>query len=113
MLFRSGRIIRRHPEEDSAEELKRRQMADKVGFDAYAVTREVSDPVAHAIRCLLDHMQAMDHKVETMGKALCEIKPSYCDEQLPELKSEDFEAVDDSGGVRMGDDKDRRNESVK
>ncbi|GAA0795343.1 serine O-acetyltransferase [Marinobacterium sediminicola] len=95
-----GRIIKRHPDEDTPEELKRQQMADKVGFDAYAVTKEVSDPVAHAIRCLLDHMQAMDHKVDTMGKALCELKPEYCDEQLPELKSEDFEAaVDDASGM--------------
>ncbi|WP_010322508.1 serine O-acetyltransferase [Marinobacterium stanieri] len=95
-----GRIIKRQPEEESPEELKRRQMADKVGFDAYAVTKEVSDPVAHAIRCLLDHMQAMDHKVDGMGKALCELKPEYCDEQLPELKSEDFEAaVDDCSGM--------------
>ena len=119
-----GRIIKRHPEEESPEELKRREMADKVGFDAYAVTREVSDPVAHAIRCLLDHMQAMDHKVDTMGKALCELKPEYCDEELPELKSEDFEAaVDDVSGMQAGesvveaasesDQKDRRNESVK
>lgn len=119
-----GRIIKRHPEEESPEELKRRQMADKVGFDAYAVTKEVSDPVAHAIRCLLDHMQAMDHKVDTMGKALCEIKPGYCDEQLPELKSSDFEAaVDDTSGMPPdagGEDatgtveaKDQRNDLVK
>ena len=120
-----GRIIKRHAEEESPEELKRRQMADKVGFDAYAVTKEVSDPVAHAIRCLLDHMQAMDHKVETMGKALCELKPGYCDEQLPELKSEDFEAaVDDTSGMpsnmaagentaSSGDTNARQNKSVK
>jgi|SRR5690554_1698255 len=101
-----GRVIRRHPEEDSPEEQKRRQMADKVGFDAYAVTREVSDPVAHAIRCLLDHMQAMDHKVETMGKALCELKPGYCNEELPELKSEDFEAaVDDPESLRSSNER--------
>ncbi|MBA4503503.1 serine O-acetyltransferase [Marinobacterium marinum] len=121
-----GRIIKRQPEEVTPEEQKRREMADKVGFDAYAVTREVSDPVAHAIRCLLDHIQAMDHKVETMGKVLCELKPNYCDEQLPELKSSDFEAaVDDAGSVLSGDAaveevaassgaaKDRGNESVK
>jgi len=96
-----GRVIRHQPEEDSPQEQKRRQMADKVGFDAYAVSREVSDPVAHAIRCLLDHLQAMDHKVETMGKVLCELKPSYCDEELPALKPADFEAaVDDPETLR-------------
>jgi serine O-acetyltransferase len=101
-----GRIIRRHSEEDSPEEQKRRQMADKVGFDAYAATRDVSDPVAHAIRCLLDHMLAMDHKVEVMGKALCELKPGYCNEELPELKSEDFEAaVDDPESLRSSNER--------
>lgn len=86
-----GRIVRR-AEEDASEE-QRRQMADKVGFDAYGVTNEVSDPVAHAIGCMLDHLQAMDKRMDKMGSVLCELRPEYCDEQLPELKKEDFEGA--------------------
>jgi serine O-acetyltransferase len=91
-----GRVVKRseEPSEAQCEEV-RRKMADKVGFDAYAVSSEVSDPVAHAIRCLLDHLHAMDKKVDTMSQVLCQLRPEYCDERLPKLKDEDFEAAVD------------------
>lgn len=87
-----ARIVKRDQGASQCEEA-RTKIANKMGFDAYAVTEEVSDPVAHAIQCLLDHMQAMDKKVESMGQVLCELRPEYCNEELPELKDEDFEAA--------------------
>ncbi|WP_151702881.1 serine O-acetyltransferase [Nitrincola alkalilacustris] len=100
-----GRVIRR---QDTEADEQRRQMADKVGFDAYAVTREVSDPVAQAISSMLDHMHAVDRKLDTMGRVLCEIKPEYCDERLPELKEVDFEvAVDLKADVAVSDSRDK------
>lgn len=95
-----GRVVRKVSDQEAQCEEVRRRMADKVGFDAYAVTSEVSDPVAHAIRSLLDHLHAMDRKVERMGRALCEVKPEYCDERLPQLNDEDFVgAVEEADGA--------------
>lgn len=88
-----GRVVKRAPAEQHADDEKRRIMADKVGFDTYGVSQEVSDPVAHAIECLLDHLQAVDQRMEKMGSVLCELRPEYCHDQLPELKKEDFEAA--------------------
>lgn len=89
-----GRIVRRAGEATEAE-MRQQAMACKVGFDAYALTQEVSDPVAQAIRSLLDHLHAVDNKVEGMGKVLCELKPEYCNERLPELDARDFAAAVD------------------
>ncbi|WP_210397577.1 serine O-acetyltransferase [Motiliproteus sediminis] len=88
-----GRIVRQRASDDESVEAQRQAMADKIGFDAYGVTSELPDPVAHAIKSLLDHMTAVDHKIDGMCKAMADLGSDYCDERLPALKPEDFEAV--------------------
>jgi serine O-acetyltransferase len=51
------------------------------------------DPVAHAIHLLLDHMNAVESKIDRMCDSLTEQGIRSCDEELPKLKDEDFEAV--------------------
>jgi serine O-acetyltransferase len=41
-----------------------------MGFDAYGVSRDAPDPVAHAIDCMLDHIHVLDARMEKMCKAL-------------------------------------------
>ena len=41
-----------------------------MGFDAYGVSRDAPDPVAHAINCMLDHIHVMDARMEKMCKVL-------------------------------------------
>ncbi len=91
-----GRIIRKHQEADGKQQFQ--QMANKLGFDAYGVTSELPDPVAHSIKALLSHMHAVDTKIDTMCKAMEEMGVDYCSEQLPELKPEDFEGVEEDQG---------------
>ena len=62
-----GRLIQPRKEEDSAH---RKEIAEKMGFDAYGVSRDAPDPVAHAINCMLDHISVMDARMEKMCKAL-------------------------------------------
>ncbi|MEH6650750.1 MAG: serine O-acetyltransferase [Motiliproteus sp.] len=99
-----GRIVRcAQAEEDcetaetlTAEQLEQRRLvADKIGFDAYGVTSELPDPVAHAIRSLLDHMEAVDTRIETMGQAMRALGADCPEQQLPELKAADFAAVEE------------------
>ena len=54
----------------SEKEQARNAQANKMGFDAYGVTRDAPDPVAHAINCILDHTHAIDSRIEEMCKAL-------------------------------------------
>lgn len=67
-----------------------KQAAEKLGFDAYAVSADSPDPVAKAIGRLLDHMQLMDGKVASLCKEVNQMGGDVCTEQLPELKVGEF-----------------------
>lgn len=85
-----GRIIAKVDDEQAA---KRQAMAEKLGFDAYGVGQDMPDPVARAIGQLLDHLQAVDGRLEGMCKALNELGSDYCAKELPALRTEDFVGV--------------------
>ncbi|MNP15968.1 hypothetical protein D3C76_1083430 [compost metagenome] len=53
------------------------------------------DPVARAIGQLLDHVQAVDERLDGMCKALTALGSDYCAKALPELRDEDFAGVKD------------------
>jgi serine O-acetyltransferase len=92
-----GRIIPKEPEPQAKTEqqVKREAMAEKLGFDAYGVSRDMPDPVARAIGQMLDHMHAVDSRLEGMCKALSELGSDYCAKELPTLGGEDFELLKD------------------
>lgn len=81
---------------DHQQEEYRRELAEKIGFDAYGETIDMPDPIARSIYSLLDHIHAMDNKINGMCGALKELGSDFCDQELPKLKSEDFEAVDEN-----------------
>ncbi|WP_257284688.1 serine O-acetyltransferase [Endozoicomonas sp. SESOKO1] len=92
-----GRIVKR-PEVAAGSNGERRhanaeKMAEKMGFDAYAVTSEMPDPTAHAISAMLDHLHEVDSRFDTLCQVLkdngleCKVRP------LPELRKEDFAPV--------------------
>ena len=84
-----GRIVRRQSpvgEEHQA-------MARKIGFDAYAITKEMPDPTVHAINAVLEHIQAIDSRFESLCTTLKEKGVDCGDISLPELRQEDFEAM--------------------
>ena len=85
-----GRII---VKSDDEAEAKRKAIAEKLGFDAYGVSEDMPDPVARAIGQLLDHLQAMDVRVEDMGKALKSLGGEYREKELPELRQEVFDCM--------------------
>lgn len=85
-----GRIIAK---DDSDQEAKRKAMAEKLGFDAYGVSQDMPDPVSRAIGQLLDHLQAVDGRLEGMCQALTSLGSDYCAKDLPVLRDEDFIGV--------------------
>tara|TARA_B100000745_G_scaffold50422_3_gene30142 strand:- start:601 stop:1407 length:807 start_codon:yes stop_codon:yes gene_type:complete len=86
-----GHVVkkRREPAEQSNHE-----MAQKIGFDAYAATKDSPDPVAEAFHMMLDHMQAVDKKLNVMSKALNELGKD-CGGKVPELEVTDLDAGDE------------------
>ena len=101
-----GRIVRCSEGGDDCldQTIQRQKMASKIGFDAYGVTSELSDPVAHAIQALLDHMQAVDTRIEVMSRAMRLLGGDCPEQRLPELDPEDFAEVGESRAAKSGID---------
>ena len=62
-----GRMIQIKSDEHAE---RRAAVAERIGFDAYGATRDAPDPVAHAINCMLDHIHAVDEKLQSIAKGL-------------------------------------------
>lgn len=86
-----GHVVRRKKLGDSE---KRYEMAKRIGFEAYAVVENAPDPVAESIGHILEHLHAMDNKMDKMSKALESTSEDYQDEKLPEIKT----TLDEEGG---------------
>jgi serine O-acetyltransferase len=80
-----GRIVKQA--DSDAKQRQRHAIAEKMGFDAYGTSADMPDPVAHAINCMLDHIHAMDSKMEGMCGAIKELGAEIGDLYLPELES--------------------------
>ncbi len=89
-----GRIIAKL---DDEQEAKRQAIAEKLGFDAYGVTQDMPDPIARAIGQLLDHLQAVEGRLEGMCGALKALGSDYHAKDLPPLCSKDFAGVKEQG----------------
>lgn len=58
-------IVKKDPEDKSA---KREAMAKKIGFEAYAESKDMSDPVQNALDAMLDHMEKVEKELEELKK---------------------------------------------
>ncbi len=78
-----------------------KEIARKLGFDAYGATADMPDPEAHAINQMLDHLNMMDRQLKEMCQAMkahgikareleipelteCEIRSAASDDEEPE-----------------------------
>ncbi|RMG30380.1 MAG: serine O-acetyltransferase [Gammaproteobacteria bacterium] len=80
-----GRVVERGRRERIPEGT--REIARKMGFDAYGLTRDMPDPVATAIHAMLEHMHAMDRKMEEMCRGLKQLGAEVPELHLPDLGS--------------------------
>jgi serine O-acetyltransferase len=96
-----GRIVKQAASDDK--DAKRKAIAEKMGFDAYGTTSDMPDPVAHAINCMLDHIHAMDRKMEDMCGSIKEMGAEIGDLYLPEIDSCEIRSSidDDLSGERL------------
>lgn len=64
----------------------REKIANKMGFDAYGATQDMSDPVAKTVNRMLDHIHKMDERMEQMCAQMQHLGGEIDFEPLPELK---------------------------
>ena len=85
-----GRMVRPHAVPDE----RRQAIAAKMGFDAYGTTSDMPDPVATAVNGILDHIHAMDQRLEDMCRGLKQLGAEVSDLNLPGLDSCALQHVD-------------------
>jgi len=73
---------------------KRQAIAKKMGFDAYGATSDMPDPVATAVNGILDHIHAMDKRMEDMCRGLKDLGAEVADLDLPGLDSCELKHVE-------------------
>jgi len=84
-------ILKDKPEPD----LARQDFVQTIGFQAYATSPDLPDPVAQAIQVLLDHMQATDRRIDVIANSLCKLNPSFCDPKADPLSPEALAIIED------------------
>ena len=77
------------------------KIAEKYGFEPYAVSPENPDPIAHAIGKVLEHLHLMDTKVEDMCKEINKMGGDVCTKSIPSLDPKDFDDLDLSEEIRL------------
>jgi serine O-acetyltransferase len=77
-----GRVV----EAGGATDDVRREIARKLGFDAYGATPDLPDPEAHAINQMLDHIHALDRTARQLCQALREAGIEPGELCLPDLQ---------------------------
>lgn len=78
----------------TTQQKQRAQMAEKMGFDAYAISPDNPDPVASAIGKLLDHISVMDSKMQDLCTEVNRLGGDVCDKQLPDIDVVEFKEAE-------------------
>lgn len=96
-----GRVV--SPLARSASE-QRQAVAKRIGFDAYGQTDQLSDPVAHAINCILDHLQSIDEKMRMLSETF-EKQGIKVDLSVPKLEVTNLEDAESTNAAADSGDK--------
>lgn len=93
-----GRVIKGGRSE---QEGRREAMAKKLGFDAYGATKDVPDPLVHAINSILDHLHGVDDRLEAMSAMLRQAEGLH-DVDLPQMEPCKIKPLDEDGSGSEG-----------
>lgn len=101
-----GRVVQaaKNSTATSIDAQRRNKIAQKYGFDAYAVAEDNPDPVANAMGVLLDHVHLMDAKVEEMCAAIQAMGGDVCTKSLHSLTVDDFANTGIEPTVKLSDE---------
>ncbi len=82
-------VVARQSEQDR----NRQATADRIGFDAYGATKEMPDPVAHAINCMLDHIHVMDKRMDELCASIRGLGAEIADLHIGEMERCEISSV--------------------
>ncbi len=63
-----GRVMAKKSAAGEDAAAQRQAMARKIGFDAYGGSRDLPDPIQHALDSMLDHLHKVDKELEALKK---------------------------------------------
>ncbi len=75
---------------------KRKEQAKKIGFTAYGETQDSADPVAQAVNHILEHLHAVDSRINLIDGKLEQAGLAEGLDELPELDVEELSSGDDT-----------------
>jgi serine O-acetyltransferase len=84
-------VTKRHDEKAE----QRKKIADKIGFTAYAQAPDSADPVAQAVDRILEHLHAVDERINEIDVRLTDAGMAEEFEELPGLEVEKLDPQDD------------------
>jgi serine O-acetyltransferase len=96
-----GRVVAGGADE---QQQRRETIARKMGFDAYGSTRDAPDPVAHAINSMLDHIHAMDKRLEDMCRGLKSLGAEVGELQMPDLGACELDTTCVTEAIETGEE---------
>ena len=93
-------IFKEHLDQDQQDNLKeerRRDYAARIGFQPYAATQDIPDPVIEGMRMLLDRLELNEKRMNDLCQRLARVDPSYQHtEQIQQpFSEEELKILDD------------------
>ncbi len=85
-----GRQIVRRETDSGKQAEQREEVAEMMGFDAYGATQDMPDPVADTVNRMLDHIHAMDDRMDQMCTQLHHLGSEMDFGPAPSLKDLDM-----------------------
>jgi serine O-acetyltransferase len=77
-----GRVVKTNLSEDKKQQEK---LAESVGFSAYGTSSETLDPVASAMHGLIEHIQALEKRIDSMSSNIEELGGKVDKVDMPAL----------------------------
>ena len=68
-----GHVLMPENNVEDEQQLRRKNMAEKMGFDAYGSGSGMPDPVAKAVNVILDHLHKQDQAINDINDELCQL----------------------------------------
>ncbi len=84
-------------QQDNLKEERRRDYAARIGFQPYAATQDIPDPVIEGMRMLLDRLELNEKRMNDLCQRLARVDPSYQQtEQIQQpFSEEELKILDD------------------
>lgn len=77
----------------SEAECQKLRLAKALGFNAYGLDPDSSDPVAQAFTKMLDHIQQSEARLDELSEAVCRLDPNFCKKSYKKLSADELDVI--------------------